>query len=271
MHKLTIYRLKQFFYQRSMGIWLVLSVLLFTMALTTAVAAQTAEPDGDSSDVQLINGEPLTVSIAQDGRYQMALRQDNQISAQSMGALYLWYDGCEIVPRTTPILGADLASWIPVSQSAVSGQGTESDPWQVMTQMEARCEDGLETTILEVESVVRYVSAADYFRLNLHVCGGQAGEPVETALLTENTSNEFLRADARAEAVFDETGCAEFRILWMFGNAPQAPLALDTLAVEAGSAPDSTSIIGFSLVGLIFLTLLCLWWVTLPPLRSRQD
>lgn len=245
-------------------------LLLLLMAIpVTVLSAEEQMPTHIPPHLRLIEGSPLSISIANDGRYQMTYVDRHNFPTHATGALYLWYDGCEVVPQTTPLSGADLATWIPLGQSQVSGAGVQTSPWRVTTKLKAVCDQLFAQQALTVESVASYANAADYFHLSLAVCGGETGTPVETALLTQSANQAYPRAEARASALFDDSGCADFSILWTFGAAPQSPLSLELLSVETKPAPDITSLIGFGVVGLAFLTLVGLWLGMIRPYLRR--
>lgn len=250
--------------------WLVIVFVLIGFGRASVVVADEKTTDTVPPHLRLIEGKPLTISITDDGRYQMTFSDVHNFPAHATGALYLWYDGCEFVPQTTPLSGPSLAAWAPLAQSEVAGDGTPALPWRVSTRMQATCEQGIEMQQLFVESVASYTDTAKFFLLDIAVCGGKAGKQVETALLTRSENSAYLRANARSAAVFDESGCADFNILWTFGAPPETPLALELVSFGTTSTTDMTTIAEFALIGFGFLAFVSLWLLMMRPDRRRQ-
>lgn len=251
--------------------WVVIVFLLIGLGRVAVVSANETTADTVPPHLRLIEGQPLTITVTNDGRYQMTYNDVHNFPAHASGALYLWYNGCEFVPQTTPLSGPSLAAWVPLVQSQVAGDGSSALPWRVSTRMQATCEQGLEAQELFVESVASYTNTANFFLLDIAVCGGQAGQQVETALLTQSENSAYLRADARSAAVFDQSGCADFDILWNFGAPPETPLALELVSFGTTSNTDLTTIAGFALVGFVFLASVSLWLLMMRPGKRRRQ
>jgi len=129
---------------------------------------QAANP-GRSAAQAIINGDPLTILVSSDGTIQIFHNQDlthgavyEDISAYASG-LFIAF-GTDVYGPFIPAWGENPipTPMIEVEHEGPFGAGTEGDPFQIITTLEAADED----YGIRVEQIVSYVDGQEFFQID---------------------------------------------------------------------------------------------------------
>ena len=172
-----------------------LFVFLFVIIISLIlVAVVTADDKGENSGQSVgftpIIGSPLTINVAVDGSYQVIhdavdpgtpgqVYHTGQDEADA--GIFVWYDGYVIGPdfdNHDISASNSYDAWSNVAQSAVTGTGTDSDPFVISTDLEHSA-SGVTASI-----DTTYVDSEDFFRIDWTIC-----------VPTDGDISTFLAAD----------------------------------------------------------------------------
>jgi hypothetical protein len=158
-------------------LFVVFLALLLTVGLAaTAAADGKGESSGNAVGFTPIVGSPLTINVAVDGSYQVI---HDAVDPTTPGQVYptsydeadagifVWYGNYVIGPdfdNHDVSASNSYDAWTNVTQSAVTGTGTEGDPFVITTDVinnASGVTGSIDTT---------YVNGQDYFRPDWEIC-----------------------------------------------------------------------------------------------------
>jgi hypothetical protein len=157
--------------------------LLLTVVLATAAAADgKGDFSGNAVGFTPITGSPLTINVAVDGSYQVIHDAVDPLTPgqvyptsydEADAGIFVWYGDYVIGPDFD---NHDISAsnsydpWTNVSQTAVTGTGTEGDPFVITTDV-INNDSGVTASI-----DTSYVDGLDYFRITWEVCVPTPGD-----------------------------------------------------------------------------------------------
>jgi hypothetical protein len=125
---------------------------------------------------KLIEGDPLTIYVAEDASYQIEYRNsDGSQSGQvyppfdknADSGLFVTYNNFVIGPNFEAEYRITIANiydpWEPINQTNITGSGLTSDPWIISTQVS-------HSSGITMTSQTSYVNGDNFFTINWEIC-----------------------------------------------------------------------------------------------------
>ena len=142
-------------------------------SLTTTVSYATNAP---SVQYTIIEGDPLTIYVAEDASYQVDYRnpdgsQSGQVyppfTKNADSGLFVTYNNFVIGPNFEAEYRISVANiydpWVPINQTNITGSGIYSDPWIISTQMS-------HSSGITMTTQTNYVNGDNFFTINWEIC-----------------------------------------------------------------------------------------------------
>ena len=169
-------------YQKMLSILTIIFTLLFTLSCTRRAPQQSSATSVSSSTNTppvpfiAIEGDPLTIYVAEDASYQVIYRNPDGSQAGQVyspfaenadAGLFARYNNFVIGPNFDADYRITVANiydpWIPISQTMVTGSGLDSDPWVVDTEVS-------HSSSITMTSQTSYVNGDNFFNITWEIC-----------------------------------------------------------------------------------------------------
>jgi hypothetical protein len=193
--------------------------LLTVLPGRAAAAQKVISSSGPIEQIYLNDDLACQVKYAGDAAFEFF--PSSQSDPGACGTFFTASDGTQFGPTTVPA-GNSPGGYVPVSQTGVTGSGTDSDPYRVTTVVK------LGTTGLRITQVDTYVTGRQYYRTRITILNQSTGTRTGTLYhagdcYLQNTDSGYGFRDSTGGGIYCSENPDNVPAGRILGFVPQSP------------------------------------------------